>query len=394
MHLPQVHDLWIAPELERRRAAGLPSPTPIWRFLLRFRDGQPPLVQLNDEIDWGPVRTQVSRAMNAGEEVQVQDVRRIESVPHPAIDGQPAPYIFAGVMGNRWLASMCFQQHPTECAGTAEREGDLLAENLNYWIMRRIVDAHTPAQRASLSKIGLWLVPTLTPYPISRIVHLIDQGNETEARSLLMKECTAEYLGRMVSHWWDVTEFQARRPLIEQALDAHTRGQHYLSLHALGPQIEGIVTDWTYRHLPADEVPFRAESKVKKFRDLVTSPVRARLERSLTESVLAFVLDGPVLSTFARWFDALDNAFPNRHALAHGRHDPHQFTQENSVKLFLLLDTLHYVVCCHEAEPLGREMRPPQLVRVDPPATLATEEPQGEAAISGASGPESEKAKT
>lgn len=372
MHLPQVHDLWIAPELERRRAAGLPSPTPIWRFLLRFRDGQPPLVQLNDEIEFGHVRAQISRPMNAGEAIHVQDVRRIESVPHPAIDGHPVPYIFAGVMGNRWLASMCFQQHPSECSGTAERGGDLMAENLHYWITRRIIDAHNPAQRASLAKIGLWLVPTLTPYPISRIIHLIDQGQEQEARGLVLKECTATYLAKMVTHWWDVQELQARRPLIEQALDAHSRGHYYLSLHALGPQIEGIVTDWTYRHLPADQVPWKPESKIKKFRDLVTSGSKAKVERSLTESVLEFVLEGPVLATFKSWFAALDGAFPNRHVLAHGRQDSSQFTEENSVKLLLLLDTLHYVMCCHEAAPLNRDARPPQLVRVDPPATSAT----------------------
>lgn len=382
MHISQIHTLWIAPELERRRAAGLPSPTPIWRLLVRFPDGHAPLVQFNDEIQWGPVRTQVSRALSAGEAIHVQDVRRIESVRHPSVNGIPVPYIFACLMRNCWLATMCFLEHPAECSGQAE-DGDLLAENLNYWITRRIVDAHTPAQRASLAKIGLWLVPTLMPYPISRIVHLIDQGNEVEARALLMKECTSVYLGRMVSHWWDVTEFQARRSLIEQALDAHSRGHHYLSLHALGPQIEGIVTDWTHRQLPTDPISWRTEKKVKKFRDLVTSASRPRLERSLIESVLEFVVDGPVLADFKSWFAALDGAFPNRHALAHGKQDSSQFTEENSVKLFLLLDTLHYVVRCHEATPLNRDARPPQMVRVDPPEVAAEATAVGVSAAEG-----------
>jgi hypothetical protein len=55
-------------------------------------------------------------------------------------------------------------------------------------------------------------------------------------------------------------------------------------------------------------------------------------------------LNGPVLSTFKDWQMKIDNSFPNRNAIEHGKYDDSFFTEENSIKLFLLLDTIHSII--------------------------------------------------
>jgi hypothetical protein len=40
----------------------------------------------------------------------------------------------------------------------------------------------------------------------------------------------------------------------------------------------------------------------------------------------------------------IDNLFPNRHVDEHGKYDDSIFTEENSINLSLLPDTIHYVM--------------------------------------------------
>lgn len=66
--------------------------------------------------------------------------------------------------------------------------------------------------------------------------------------------------------------------------------------------------------------------------------------RRIVESSLEFILDGPVLSTFQNWFARIDRSFANRNVIEHGKYDDSLFSEENSIKLFLLLDTIYYIV--------------------------------------------------
>jgi len=136
-----------------------------------------------------------------------------------------------------------------------------------------------------------------------------------------------------------------RRQLIEDALGAHREGKYRLSIPALLPHLEGIITDWIFTQLPEDNVPWGTESKTKRFRDLVLDkpPTVSTYER-IVSSVIDFIVDGPVLQTFRRWLDQIERAFPNRHVVEHGRYDDSLFDQENSIKLFLLLDTVYYIL--------------------------------------------------
>jgi hypothetical protein len=62
--------------------------------------------------------------------------------------------------------------------------------------------------------------------------------------------------------------------------------------------------------------------------------------KRVAETVINCILKGPVLKTFEKWTDAVDVAFPGRHVVDHGRYDPGFINEENSIKVFLLMDTL------------------------------------------------------
>lgn len=55
--------------------------------------------------------------------------------------------------------------------------------------------------------------------------------------------------------------------------------------------------------------------------------------RSVINSTLEFIENGPVMASFESWTVEINDSFVNRHALLHGRHDANAETNENSIKL-------------------------------------------------------------
>lgn len=222
--------------------------------------------------------------------------------------------------------------------------GKAIAKSLQTILVEKTIHIHDDMQ-VQLQKIGLWAVPALLPYPISRIAKQLKKGDTEGARRTLLSYCTPKYIEELSSKWWTIEQIEIRKNLIQEAINAHRDGKYGLSIHALLPQIEGIVTDWVYTKLPEKEIPWRQESKTKKFRDLVLErPLTTFTYRRIVESTIDFIISGPVLGTFRRWVQQIDQAFPNRHVVQHGKYDETLFTEENSAKLFLLIDTLYHII--------------------------------------------------
>jgi hypothetical protein len=160
-----------------------------------------------------------------------------------------------------------------------------------------------------------------------------------------------------------------RRKLIEQALRAHNAREFYLSISTLSPHIEGTITEWLYSS--RTNTPWRQESKLKALRDKLTeTPVSSPAYRKVVEDVIGFILDSGPLSTFKSWYDILDSNFPNRHVLGHGRFDERVFTEENSAKLFLMMDSLHQIISTYSETSGASRGRPS--TSPTPPATSPT----------------------
>lgn len=119
------------------------------------------------------------------------------------------------------------------------------------------------------------------------------------------------------------------------------------------PQIEGIITDWLYEINASNSVNWRIESKVNQFNKIIDSLEQFEFtyrEREALNQVSTFLVEGPPLQTFKNWLDRLNTSFPNRHDISHGRYDEALFSEENSIKLFLLLDTICHFIMLYEAK--------------------------------------------
>ena len=152
----------------------------------------------------------------------------------------------------------------------------------------------------------------------------------------------------LVSEWPGKEAFRTRQRLFDNALKAHCRQEFDLSIHALLPQVEGVMSDWLWQNYADRDIPWRMESKTKKLHQILLEIIAAEPEASqekIIASTFEFVIN-VVLKNF-KWTtgDApVELTFPGRHPVGHGRYLDQLYSEENSIKLFLLLDTIRRLI--------------------------------------------------
>jgi len=84
------------------------------------------------------------------------------------------------------------------------------------------------------------------------------------------------------------------------------------------------------------KIPYRQESKARLFFTTIINNVK---DKKTVRSCSKFIICGPILETFQKWNLSVRNTFTNRTVVEHGKHDDSINSEENTIKLFLLLDT-------------------------------------------------------
>jgi len=349
----QTYALWIKPEISHRKQASLlPENFKIRQCLIKLPKKEPPIVEFNEEIKWiGHMQLAPGIMLKKGQDIYLHEVQKIWAVTLPEINGERVAFVY--VFYNGFGYQMIFDFTPNTTDEDISREekergalsiSTAIAESLQAILTEKAIRMHD-SFRKPLQEIGLWAAPALLPYPLVNIIRQLEKNEIQGARDTLVEYCTSRYIERLSSKWWIAEQFNLRKKLLMDALDVHKMGKYGLSIYALIPQIEGIITDWICEALPDGETPpWRTESRVKKFRDLgISEKVSSTFtDKQIGESVIEVIL-GSVLKDFG-WMEPIETAIPSRHVLGHGRYDESLLTEENSIKLFLLLDTIYYII--------------------------------------------------
>lgn len=207
-----------------------------------------------------------------------------------------------------------------------------------------------------LHKIGLWTAASLAPYPLSHIVKEIKDGDLERARRTLVSFCPLGFIERkLINTWSPITAFRDRSLVFQEALFAHQNAKYALSIYTLNPQIEGVISDWI-AGLEGQNLETQFSKKIDQFYALLKNiPQRGFYLEKTIESTYEFLKDGQPTQSFKNWLDKIDPSFPGRHAVAHGKYSNDMFTEENSIKLFLMLDTICDFMMIYEHSVLGRD---------------------------------------
>jgi len=350
-----IDSLFIQPEIDRRQRAGmLPDRFRIRQCLIRLPKGRPPIVEFNNEFGWR-VKPQLAptvdpASMALDRPVYHHEVAAIENVYPPEVDGRRVAFICLFWTGYEYAAVFDFSPNHPEFDPKQEFElGQVIADHLQRRMVEIAVRLSKNTQ-AQLRQIGLWPATSLLPYPISHIVERVGSGHPDEARQILIAHCDARFIAELVETWQPIEAFRQRMTLFREAATTHSSQSFIATIHTLIPQLEGVITDWLLTVVNADELKRSSTSKVRQFQELIRPIPRFDFAyREALEATCQFLLEGPPLQSFTRWLDKIDPSFPGRHPIAHGRYDESLFSEENSIKLFLMLDTICQFMMFYEA---------------------------------------------
>jgi len=351
MMFRQITNLYVVPEIKKRRdERKLPNEFRVKQCLIKLPRNREPIVLFNNEVNW-LVYVAMSEAVQAGDIPYLHQLTNFESVVLPEENGERVAFIFVKHrIGDKF--DIIFDATPNLEMTSEERQAEekQIQQDIIALITQNFADYAAQAFSCDrtqnlLRKNGLWLVPRLMPYPLSEVVRLIENSPEKVIETI-QKYCHEEdLLERMLEDWWSVDIFKSRQTIIDDCKFAHKNSRYSLSIHTLMPQLEGLITDWIFTQLPENDIPWKQDSKIKKFKDIIISKDPFSLSYPIVvESVISFIIDGPVLSTFKKWFDTVDNVFPNRNVVQHGKYEDSLYTEINSLRLFLLLDTIFYLI--------------------------------------------------
>jgi len=349
----QIYNTWIKPELEKRKAEGLIEKD--FRFtkcLITFPKKSETVVKFNKEAMFTVLmKVFLKESKNKGDPITIEEVNDIADVELPKEDGERIPFIylqFNGSYSEGALYDIIFDFTPKHSLTDTEKEqsAELTRKSLVKLFrgeLREKIIRYIAHFKDILVQNGFWVIPALLPSPLNKIIVAIQNNDVSEAKELFLNHCSNQFLKELIKNWWELKEFSDRREVIEEAFFCHNNGRYIPAISTLLPHLEGIITE--FGHSVSTNMPFRQESKTKKVRDLLSEISLATYEfQSVLYFTFSFLIDGPMLESFKDWFQKVNVNFPNRHAVGHGKFIRELYTQENSIKVFLLLDTIYWII--------------------------------------------------
>ena len=342
----QIYSLFIEPALEKRSDIAWEN---VHKVLIRLPTDKEPIVQFNNEFQFVyAVEDPVAR--NMGDVLQYHDFRDIKEVLPPKVNDIYVAFVYAWRATDRvFFAFDCRPNYPD-----FDEEKYELGAGLQYRLKCEALElilVPVVNSKERLLEIGLSIFPALVPFPLNAIVkHLLD-GEKSEAYDVLEDHCVPNFIKEHMASWYSLQLFEDRRELFEEALRTHSMGLYHVTIIALISQIEGIITDWLYRNSEA-KTPWRAASKFKEFQRLLESVIPVEtVEAVILQSVSRFLVSPEtILQKFYDWNSSVLNIDSvSRNVSLHGKYVPEYYTKANSIKMFLVIDSISWCIQCYES---------------------------------------------
>lgn len=343
----QIMKLWIKPELEKRHNDNsIDKNFKFDRCLIKFPKNEAVIVNFNEEVGWmAIIRKDHDASFNKGDPVRIHQINEIIEVKPPTVNDKRVGFVFLHIVDGEWRIFFDFTPNHENLENTNENWelGKEIAKSYQNYLEEQTILVSRAANKL-LQTIGLWAAPALISYPLSKIIQQLSKNEKENAVKTLIDFCTIDFLEKLSQKWFENIHFTERKKILEQAIVGHKQGLYTLTIPALLPLIEGIITDWAISKVPEKDIPWRQESKTKKFQNIVLDKPSKITYNVIVNSAINFIINGPVLSSFKRWLDDIQIAFPNRHVVEHGKFNEAMFSEENSIKLFLLVDTIFHII--------------------------------------------------
>lgn len=175
-------------------------------------------------------------------------------------------------------------------------------------------------------------LPSLDLYPSEMIQIIKHHTDDADSIGSVIEEFVIgkygdQEINSLLARWKQRAPLRKRIPILEEVIEAHNKGQYFVSIAALLPQIEGIIADG-YGHC--------GELRGSQYKEFAKSLLNDKRKLSFDQMAEDFLLN--IILVNFKHGQPLDS-FLSRHAILHGG-DVGYGTRANSLRCILLFDYL------------------------------------------------------
>lgn len=344
--LNHAWNIWIVPELKRRKANGLHIPNPINSCVILF-DGKNKFLKIHFNEEYGfkaEVGKKLGISFKKNDPILFDYITDIHNVETPNVNNQPISFFILRFFGNQ--ISVYFDATPNDPNFKIEQwqyEELWLANAFLETILARTF-GHLTLLIPNLSEFDIPFTIGLSTEKMSKICRLVESGlNKKNFENKINRMILTRDIEKIIQNWFCYKHFKERYHLINEVLRSFKRGNHGSVVLILMAQVEGIITEELIGKNKGVKVNGKAKewtTRLNEFRDVIRSKKIGPLTNKILEATIYFLKESSLYKPF-RWTEQSDNNV-NRHASMHGK-EIHFNTRINAIRMIFLFDSLNWI---------------------------------------------------
>ena len=344
----QIYELFIEPELVKRSA----NFSEVCRVLIKLPKEKEPIVEFNENVQFSYVIEGTENAPRSrGESLNYYEIKQIKKILPPKVDNRSVAFIYAWRKKDNIYFAFDFSPNYPDFDENTHELGTGISSRLYYEMIGHILFQHVKNAEDELLKIGMSVFPALIPFPLNTIVKHLNEGKTNKALQAIKNHCDSDFIEELTKNWYSVGIFRDKQPLFDEALQAHSCNLYHSVIHTLISQIEGIVTDWLFSlGNGKKEKPWRSETKFKEFKCIMENVIPLEsVEEFVLQSIGKFLVSPETILKPFQWSNPdINTNILNRHPIQHGKYIPGYYVKANSIKIFLMIDSIYWCIQCYE----------------------------------------------
>lgn len=344
--LNHVWELWVIPEIKRRKEVGTPAPYPFKKFMVIFDNNNGPTIKFNEEYCLkGMMRLRPSVSVKKNESITFDMMADYGPLEAPTVNGKPVAYFIFGINGKQISIYANFRPNDSEFdANEWNNEGKWLA----HAHLQQILIGQFGHLTLIIPKLAIYDIPFtigLNLIKMRAICSLIENHKDkNNLDNKISKIITNDDVSVLFDRWMLFDGFEKRKSILVEVNKAFENELYGSVITLLMSQVEGIITD----KLVQNDMGLKDNGKAKdwkqrrkEFEELISQKYEIG---ALTQSMLSyavFFLNNCNLYVSKKWESSTDCL--SRHGSLHGI-DVDFNTRANAIRIILLFDALYWIL--------------------------------------------------
>lgn len=343
--LNHAWEIWIIPELKRRKEAKIPAPFPLKKFIVLFdtEKGKAPTIKFDDEYEF-KASVRVKNGLNKGDPITFDQIVDFGPIEPPSRNGTPIAFFRFRLDGRQ--ISVYFDFRPNDQKFNVdewEDEGKWLAEAYLETVLSEQF-GHLALIIPQLSKNDIPFTIGIKAEKMEILCNIVETDIEKEdLDKKLSRSITRSEIEYLVDNWLTLDLFEKRVGILKEVSKSFKNGIYGSVILLLMSQVEGIITEELVSCGKGLKNNGEAESwknRIDEFYEIVKKEEIGPLTMRILDGTRHFLKESNLYSKFT--WNSTDNNRVNRHASMHGK-DASFNTRANAIRMVLLFDALYWI---------------------------------------------------